>query len=221
MAASNADTLALETTAAERQLAARPQHAAAAGAAAVAPSNTVTAAPTALDSAPHAGGLASASSPPVSGDGTGGSASLPQFTLQPPIDSSRWSGALGQRLAMLARTGDQSAQLILNPPNLGKLTVQLSIDNDSASVQFVTPHAAVRDALESAVPKLRELMAEGGLQLVDVDVSQEDASTQQFAQQDEDARGDGTATPGASDDADDVPAGVSGISSVRMVDAYV
>lgn len=217
----NVDTRALESAAAERQLAARAEMSSATGTAAPASHNTVTTAATPLDAASHGAALPAAPTAPLLGDSAGTSASVPQFTLQPPIDSARWSAALGQRLAMLARTGDQRAELILNPPNLGKLTVQLSLDNDNATVQFVTPHAAVRDALESAVPKLRELMAEGGLQLVDVDVSHEEASTQQFAQQDGDARGDANATPATSDDADDVQAAGSSISGVRLVDAYV
>ena len=51
----------------------------------------------------------------------------------------------------------------------------MSLQQDQASVAFVSQHAAVREALEQAIPRLREMLGEQELQLVQVDVSQREA----------------------------------------------
>jgi flagellar hook-length control protein FliK len=42
-----------------------------------------------------------------------------------------------------------------------------------AGAQFYSPHASVRDAIESALPKLREMMAEAGVTLGQAQVRDE------------------------------------------------
>ncbi len=69
----------------------------------------------------------------------------------------------------------QVAELTLNPPDLGPLQVVLSISNDEASATFVSQHADVRQALEAALPRLKEMMAESGITLNSATVSQEGA----------------------------------------------
>jgi flagellar hook-length control protein FliK len=58
----------------------------------------------------------------------------------------------------------------LNPPNLGPLEVRLTLQQDQASVVFSAQQVAVRDALEAALPRLRELLEQQSLQLVQADV---------------------------------------------------
>ena len=72
----------------------------------------------------------------------------------------------------------QVAELTLNPPDLGPLQVVLSIANDEATATFVAQHADVRQALESALPRLKEMMAESGITLNSATVSQEGAGQQ-------------------------------------------
>ena len=44
----------------------------------------------------------------------------------------------------------------------------LSITQDQATAQFLSPHLAVREAIEEALPRLREMLAENGIQLGNV-----------------------------------------------------
>ena len=66
---------------------------------------------------------------------------------------------------------NQVAELHLNPPNLGPLDVVLKISDNQATALFTSPHSAVRDAVENALPKLREMLADNGIMLGNTMVS--------------------------------------------------
>lgn len=85
--------------------------------------------------------------------------------ITPNLNDSQWSQALGQQMVRMSTQGNQTAELDLNPPNLGPLKVVLNVVNDQAQAQFVSPHQAVRAAVEAALPHLRTSMAEAGIQL--------------------------------------------------------
>jgi flagellar hook-length control protein FliK len=65
------------------------------------------------------------------------------------------------------------AELRLNPPELGPLEVSLNVNSDEVSVSFQAQHAATREAVENALPRLREMLAQNGLTLANADVSQQ------------------------------------------------
>jgi len=82
-----------------------------------------------------------------------------------------WGQSLGDRLVWMAGQSQQVAQLHLNPPELGPLQITLTLDRDQASAQFVSAHALVRDAIEAAMPRLREMLADSGIALGNASVS--------------------------------------------------
>ena len=106
--------------------------------------------------------------------GVQGSPLLSQNLLSMPVPQAvtdpAWGAALGERLIWMAKGDHQMAELKISPPNLGPLEVRLNINHDQASVSFVSHHAAVRDAIESAIPRLREMLAEQSINLVQADV---------------------------------------------------
>jgi len=85
--------------------------------------------------------------------------------VAPPLYDSQWPQALSQQMIRLGTQGQQSAELQLNPPDLGPLKVVLNVVNDQAQAQFVSPHQAVRAAVEAALPHLRTALSESGIQL--------------------------------------------------------
>ena len=97
-----------------------------------------------------------------------------------PVQSPNWSGEVGQRVVWMARNNVQEAQLSINPPQLGPIEITLSLNDDQASARFVSPYAEVRDLLEQALPKLREMLAGAGVQLGQSEVG---AQSQQAFQQ--------------------------------------
>ncbi|MEP6606662.1 MAG: flagellar hook-length control protein FliK [Nitrosospira sp.] len=102
------------------------------------------------------------------------------LSLEPRLGATGWDNALGQKVLWMVSQQQQVVELTLNPPDLGPLQVVLSINNDQASATFVSPHADVRQALEAALPRLREMMADSGISLGNTTVSA-DTSQQQSA----------------------------------------
>ncbi len=112
--------------------------------------------------------------------------SQPQVRVDIPLGERGWDQAFAQRVSWVVTNQHQVAQLQVNPPNLGPVEIRIAISHDQASASFVSPHAAVRDAIESALPRLREMLAETGLTLGQVHVS-----SQSFHQQQGHAQADG------------------------------
>ena len=83
----------------------------------------------------------------------------------------RWADDLGNRLASMVRTGESSASLQLTPVDLGPLEVQVAVRDNQASVHFGATHAETRALLEASIPRLREMLAAQGFQLMDSSVS--------------------------------------------------
>ncbi len=91
--------------------------------------------------------------------------------LAPAVGTPAWGQALGDKLVWMASGAQQTASLTLNPPNLGPLQVVLDVKNDQATASFYATQPEVRQALESALPRLREMMTEAGIQLGQATVS--------------------------------------------------
>jgi flagellar hook-length control protein FliK len=100
--------------------------------------------------------------------------------IDSPPGSAEWKHSLGERVVWLVNNQQQTAQLRLNPPDLGPVDIRLHLNHDQASIVFHAQHAYVRDAIEDAIPRLREMLQGEGLDLADVDVSQGET---QFGQQ--------------------------------------
>ena len=85
--------------------------------------------------------------------------------VAPAVGSDGWDQAVGQKVVWMVAGGQQTAELTLNPPDMGPMKVVLSVSNDQTSISFSAAQPEVRQALESAMPKLREMMAEAGVNL--------------------------------------------------------
>ena len=108
-------------------------------------------------------------------------AATPTLNLNVPFNQAGWDKALGERIQWLVGKGIQNANIRLNPAHLGPMEVRIQIQHDQANVQFTSAHGVVRDALEAALPRLRDMFDSSGVQLVDVDVSGQSFAEQQAA----------------------------------------
>lgn len=94
--------------------------------------------------------------------------------IDTPVGVRGWESEVGNRLVWMAGRQESRAELVLNPPQMGRIEVSLSISADqSASALFVSASPAVREALENALPRLRELMADAGIALGQAQVGSE------------------------------------------------
>ncbi len=110
-------------------------------------------------------GAASNSSTPASAP--------PSLPLSPHMNSPQWQNALGERMVWMVKRDIQQAELRLNPKHLGPVEVRIEVRNEQANITFSAHHAVTRDALEAAVPRLREMLGDAGLTLANADVSQQ------------------------------------------------
>lgn len=81
------------------------------------------------------------------------------------VGTPAWDNQVGQKIVWMVAGQEQSATLTLNPPDMGPMQVVLSVTNDQATVTFSANQLEVRQALENAMPKLREMMSESGIAL--------------------------------------------------------
>lgn len=98
-------------------------------------------------------------------------APAPVAVLETRVGGSGWDRGLGDKLVWMAGNKQQVAELHLNPPDLGPLKITLTLNHDQASAQFVSAHAAVREAIDAAMPRLREMLADSGITLGNASVS--------------------------------------------------
>ncbi len=108
--------------------------------------------------------------------------------------------ALNERIMMMRSKGIQTAEIRLDPPDLGSLEVRVRVSGDTTTIQFHSPNPSVREALEAQVSRLREMMEESGLNLGQVDVSDQslsDSSDGSFAEGHGSASSSGSGDDGA------------------------
>lgn len=115
----------------------------------------------------------SASALSVAERGQAGQVQRTSADLQLPMSMNKpeWSNELGDRVLWMTRQDVQSARIQINPPHLGPIEVRVSIQNDTAHVAFSAHHAQVREVIEQAIPRLREMLDSSGFTQANVDVS--------------------------------------------------
>jgi flagellar hook-length control protein FliK len=81
------------------------------------------------------------------------------------VGNAGWTGEIADKLTWMVGRQEQRVELVLNPPQLGRVEVSLTLNGDQASAQFLSANPVVREALDSAMPRLRDMLAEGGITL--------------------------------------------------------
>ena len=115
--------------------------------------------------------FAAPSSTVVTSGAAGLSSTLPAITV--PLGQPGWDQALGQRVQWLVGQQMQGAELRITPPHLGPMEVRISVGQDQqTTINFTSPHGVVRDAIEAALPRLRDMLGDNGMNQVNVNVSQ-------------------------------------------------
>lgn len=99
-----------------------------------------------------------------------------EMTVATPVSQPGWADDVGHQISWLADQGMSKAELVLTPPHLGRIEITLEIGSDLSTAQFVSASPLVREALEQAMPRLREMLAEGGISLGEANVSSDQPS---------------------------------------------
>jgi flagellar hook-length control protein FliK len=90
---------------------------------------------------------------------------------------------LADKVRWMANSRNLTAEIRLDPPDLGGMNIKVSLSGDSASVSFVVQSQQARDALDQAVPRLREMLAEQGIELGQSSVEQDSSGHNQQSEQ--------------------------------------
>ncbi|UAA38164.1 flagellar hook-length control protein FliK [Paraneptunicella aestuarii] len=87
---------------------------------------------------------------------------------------------LADKVQLMVNQKNMTADIRLDPPDLGTMKIKVNMSGEAATVNFVVQTQQAREALEHAAPRLKELLDEQGIQLGQSSVEQE--SKQQDAE---------------------------------------
>jgi len=136
------------------------------------------------------------------------------------VQSPQWPASFGQQVLQMYQRGDQQMSLRLHPQELGPLSISLTVQDQQAQLQILSAHASVRAAVETAIPQLRQALADSGIALGEAMVGDQGLFQQNQFQQDQ-SSGDGqprrASIPGGSL-LTATPLDVGDDSSLRQVD---
>ncbi len=111
---------------------------------------------------------------------SGSSPSAPSVTTSPAIatnplnpQQADFADKLSVQMQWMGQQKVQRAELQLHPAELGPLDIRLELDGQSLRAEFGSSHAEVRAAIESQLPRLRDMLAAQGFQLGDAQVGQQ------------------------------------------------
>lgn len=155
-----------------------------------------------------------------------GSAERPSFFLPTPPGNPQFAEQVAERVVWMAGQKLDRAQIRLNPAHLGPIAVDVSVGEDgAATVTFTAQHAMTRDALEQALPRLREMFSDSGVMLAGADVSGQGAHGRDGGNGPDESAGPGfRANIGGAPDGEsgsaDVAAGVARATQ-GLIDTYV
>lgn len=146
---------------------------------------------------------------------------LPSANTPLALHTPGWVDQLGTQVQLLLNDGTHEARIELNPKDLGSIQIHIKVGSDGADVRFAAAHPEARQALETSLPRLRELFAADGLALAQAQVGsqfQQHQGQRSFAQSQATPGGDG----GDGDEAETAPATLAPVRVARLslVDHY-
>lgn len=121
------------------------------------------------------------------------------LSLPTPLNAPEFREALGVQVSLLARDGVQTAELHLNPAEMGPVSIRIVMDGTQARVDFGADVAATRAAIEAGMPELASAMLEAGFTLAGGGVSQHAKGQNQPAAADNPSSGRRSSAQAATD----------------------
>ncbi|MCH8496913.1 MAG: flagellar hook-length control protein FliK [Marinobacter sp.] len=128
-------------------------------------------------------------------------------SVETPVGQADWGDKIMGKLAWLANQNLSVAEIHITPPDLGPLEVRVQVQNEQTSVTIHAANPGVRELLEQQSQRLRDMLADSGLNLEQFDVS--DQAGQQ-SQRDDDASGVAVSALKGDDEGNEILAGEHG-----------
>ncbi len=86
---------------------------------------------------------------------------------------------VAEKVQMMMSKNLKNLDIRLDPPELGRMQIRMTMNSDLANVHFTVTNPQARDIIEQTLPRLREMLAQQGMQLADSSVQQQSTSQQQ------------------------------------------
>ncbi|EKF9486544.1 flagellar hook-length control protein FliK [Vibrio cholerae] len=96
-----------------------------------------------------------------------------------PLNKEMAADQLAERVQIMMSKNLKNIDIRLDPPELGRMHIRMNMQGDGATVHFTVANQHAREALEQTMPRLREMLAQQGVQLGDTSVQQQSAGQQQ------------------------------------------
>ncbi|EJL6265017.1 flagellar hook-length control protein FliK [Vibrio cholerae] len=96
-----------------------------------------------------------------------------------PLNKEMAADQLAERVQMMMSKNLKNIDIRLDPPELGRMHIRMNMQGDGATVHFTVANQHAREVLEQTMPRLREMLAQQGVQLGDTSVQQQSAGQQQ------------------------------------------
>jgi len=114
---------------------------------------------------------------------------MPQPAITEAFGRPAWSQAMGKQILLMVNQNISTAEIRLNPAHLGPIEMLIDMRDEQVSVSMNSRHAIVREAMEQALPKLREMLEQNGFSLADADISKHSFAEQREQNADNDRKG--------------------------------
>ncbi|MCW4446123.1 flagellar hook-length control protein FliK [Vibrio splendidus] len=82
---------------------------------------------------------------------------------------------VAEKVQMMMSKNLKNLDIRLDPPELGQMKIRMTMNNDVANVHFTVSNQQAREVIEQTLPRLREMLAQQGLQLADSSVQQQNS----------------------------------------------
>lgn len=136
-----------------------------------------------------------------------------------PLDQpALFAERLNQHLSVMLTEHVQTAHLAVSPPELGPIEVRVTLVGDEVKIQLAASHAATREALNDALPRLRASFADSGISLGQASVFAQMPERQQSNPSFDPARG---AADGDFERHHVTPSAVPRSVRIGLIDAFV
>ena len=78
---------------------------------------------------------------------------------------------LQERVSSMLSISNKEAEIRLDPPEMGSMQIRIRSDAEQAQINFVVQNQQAKEALEQSMPRLREMLAEQGIDLGESTIS--------------------------------------------------
>ncbi len=95
-----------------------------------------------------------------------------KITISSDVGTPRWEQDIRQNISLLVQSRTAVAELRLTPADMGPIQIRIDFSDTQPSVSISVQQADTRNALDAALPRLRDILAESGVTLGGASVEQ-------------------------------------------------